>query len=481
MGCGILIPPFVKIGRECGRLVPIPELDRKRGDPDFIVQTFFGQTQAIHDSLRETGVYIIGLPGTGKSTLAERMAIQDIRRGKGMAFLDPHGRSALHILDYIPKDRLEGTIYFEPKEYPFELDLLEAQNDDEINELASDVYNMFVRMAAGDIGPQMGSILKFALHAMIHAKRKLPQISFMNLEDFLKKSDNYREQCLPHVSSSRIKDFWRIEYGDFKNKDSANAILRRMTDIRLSPELPQIFGDKEAGPIGPLLNLQNIMDAGKILIVNLGKLTPESRRVLGTCLLTKLTMVLPRRATENPFYLYVDEFDEFAASPYQYIINKCRKFQICLTIMNQALYLIKQEDNRRAIKAIDTKVIFRVDDDDARALKFHITPFEHEHATKLRTVKNKFSDAFFHSPLTGTHLIRTTPLPPAEVSHRETILEHLRAAILENMRKLRDGRSGETPPVCSTGKDGKRSPPPEGIALGGAAKVPPHGGEKKNS
>jgi hypothetical protein len=473
MGCGILIPPFVRIGRECGRLVPTPELFRKRGDPDFVVQPFFGKTQLIHDTLRDKAVYIIGLPGTGKSTLAERMAIQDIRRGRGIAFLDPHGNSASRILNYIPENRLDETIYFEPKDYPFQLDLLDAQDDDEINELASDVYNMFVRMSAGDIGPQMGSILKFALHAMIHAKRKVPQISFMNLEDFLKKSDNYREQCLQYVNSNRIKDYWRTEYTEFKNKDSANAILRRMTDIRLSPQLPAIFGDKDAPPTGPPLNLQNIMDTGQILIVNLGRLTPENRRVLGTSLLTKLTMVLPRRANENPFYLFVDEFDEFAASPYQYIINKCRKFQICLTIMNQALYLVKQEDNRRAVKAIDTKVIFRIDDDDARSLKFHITPFEHELATKLRTVRDKFSDALFHSPLTGTHLIRTTPLPPPKDSHRD--------AILDNMRKLRFKRESDTPQACCIKGDGNRDAKSESIGAGPPPHVPLHGSKKKNA
>jgi hypothetical protein len=215
------------------------------------------------------------------------------------------------------------------------------------------------------------------------------------------------------------------------------------------------------------------MDNGQILIVNLGKLTLENRRVLGTCLLTKLTMVLPRRANKNPFYLYVDEFDEFAASPYQYIINKCRKFEICLTIMNQALYLIKQEDNRRAIKAIDTKVIFRVDNDDARALDFHITPFKHEYATKLRTLKDKFSDSFYHSPLTGTHLIRTTPLPPPEDSHRATILD--------NMRNLRHVPPCGAAQVCSTKKDGNPTPPSgksDEIHATGPTSVPLHAGKK---
>lgn len=446
--------PHIKIGRVRGERIPIdPEL-RRRGDPDYRINYVNpGRVVGIPDSLRDKAVYIIGKPGTGKSTLAELMAIQDIRQGKGVAFIDPHGDHAEHLLNYVPENRVADVIYFEPRRYPITLDLLDAKDDDEINELASDIFNMFTRLSAGDIGPQMGSILKFALHAMIHAKKRRPKIMFMNLEDFLT-FDNYRDQVLRQVKSARIKQFWKDEFtGMMKGREnSAGAILRRMTDIRLSPVLPKIFGDESDKPTAETLNIQRIMDEEKILIVNLRDLSEEDRRLLGTCLITKIQLVLPRRKQRIPFYLYVDELDEFAASPFQKIITKCRKFKINLTLMNQGFYQIKQEDNRRAIRAIDAKVIFRIDEDDARYLRSDIAPFDPEAATRLRTVQGKLYEAFYHSPLTGTHLIKTFPVPAAEEGHREDVLR--------NMRKLRDVHPSEPYPQAVELEEDDAEPKP---------------------
>jgi hypothetical protein len=447
--------PHVKIGRLWGEAVPVEAAYRRRGDSDYIIRRFRGgKIVGIPDVLRNKAVYIIGKSGTGKSTVAEMMAIQDIRQGKGVAFIDPHGDQADSLLDYIPAERLSQVIYFEPRHYPAILDLLDAKNDDEINELASDIYNLFTRLSAGDIGPQMGTILKFALHAMIRARRKIP-VTFMNLEKFLT-SENYRDQCLRQPGqSTRIRDFWHQEYPAIKGRDySAGAVLRRITDIRLSPILPTIFGDENAKSGGGPLNLQEIMDQQKILIVNLGGLTEEDRRTLGTCLITKIQLVLPRRKERIPFYLYVDELDEFASSPFQKIITKCRKFNINLTLMNQGLYQIKQDDNKRAIKSIDAKVIFRIDEDDARYLRSDIAPFESEEATRLRTIPRKLYEAFYHSPLSGTHLIRTFPIPAPRESHRN--------AILANMRNLRVRRPSHTraESVASEEDDSDTKQPP---------------------
>jgi hypothetical protein len=449
----------VKIGRLWGEFVPVDDAFRRRGDPRYTIRRFRnGRLVGIPDGLRNKTVYIIGKPGTGKSTLAEIMAVQDIREGKGVAFIDPHGDQAESLLDYIPANRVEQTIYFEPRQYPVTLDLLDAKSDDEINELASDIYNLFTRLSPGDIGPQMGTILKFALHAMIRARRRIP-VAFMNLEDFLTK-ENYRQHCLQQPGqSSRIRDFWSKEYTVIRGRDySASAVLRRMTDIRLSPVLPGIFGDEEAKLGGVPLNLQQIMDERKILIVNLGKLTEEDRRILGTCLITKIQLVLPRREQRVPFYLYVDELDEFASSPFQKIITKCRKFNINLTLMNQGLFQIKQEENKRAIKSIDAKVIFRIDEDDARYLRTDIAPFEPEEATRLRTIPGRLHEAFYHSPLSGTHLIRTLPLPLAGGTRREEILRNM------GNERHRPPSQTATQPVASEGdEEDFKQQPSEGL------------------
>jgi len=336
---------------------------------------------SICDDVRNRAVYIIGKTGTGKSSLAETMAIQDIRREKGVAFIDPHGKHAKHLLDYVPSTRVNDVIYFEPKEYPLPIDLLDAGDDDEANELASDVIAMFKRLTQ-DFGQQMDTILKFAVHTLVRARRHMP-VTFMDLERLLIDED-YLKKCLKFVDHEAILHFWNEEYPAFKRKDSTLAIIRRMTDFRLSSVLPFIFGEEGRKSIRKNLDVREIMDEHKILIVNLGNVLPDDARIIGTFLVTKIQLVLPRRQNLIPFYLYVDELDEFAASPFQKIITKCRKFEICLTLLNQAFYQIRDEQNRKAIKGIDTKVIFRVDSDDANYLKTDIAPFDSQLATTLR-------------------------------------------------------------------------------------------------
>jgi hypothetical protein len=489
-----LSTPHVKIGRLWGVLADPPPLTplernigiinkallqhgletipvRKPSTKPVLTRIRNGTNVGIPDELRNTGVYIIGQPGTGKSTLALVMAIQDIRQGKGVAFIDPHD-TARQLLDYIPADRINDVIYFEPKEFPRPIDLLETDDQDAMNELASDVIAMFKRLS-GDAswGPQMDTVLKFAVHALVRARQRLP-VTFMDLANILT-FDKFRKDCLDTFQDGPIHHFWEDEYPAIRGKDTSGPVVRRMTDFRLSSVLPNIFGKEGTENFKRTLNLREIMDQRKILIADLGYLLPDDQRVIGTFLITKIKLLLPRRAERIPFYLYVDELDEFAASPYQQIITKCRKFNINLTLMNQGFYQIREELNRKAIKRIDTKVVFRIDDEDARLIAAQIAPFEADHAVNLKTLKYRLYEALYRSPLTGTHLIRTFPLPPPKDSHRD--------AILDNMRNVRLVHTRDTPAVCSTKKDGNPTPPSDKsdeIHPTGPTNVPFHAGKK---
>lgn len=495
-----MIPPYVKIGRLRGVFLeptPLTPLERSiekmnkifldRGvDPipvrkvpnqPVLTRIRKGPFVAIHDTLRNTGVYIIGQPGTGKSTLALIMAIQDILQGKGVAFIDPHD-TARQLLDYIPAERVNDVIYFEPKQFPLPIDLFETDDKDAMNELASDVIAMFKRLSNdASWGPQMDTVLKFAVHTLVRARQRLP-VTFMNLADILT-FDKFRKECLDTFDDVPIHHFWETEYESIRKKDPTGPVLRRMTDFRLSSVLPTIFGSEGLTAFTQTLNLREIMDQRKILVADLGYLLPDDQRVIGTFLITKMKLLLPRRKDRIPFYLYVDELDEFAASPYQQIITKCRKFNINLTLMNQGFYQIREELNRKAIKRIDTKVIFRVDDEDARLLATQIAPFQTEHVVNLKTIKYRLYEGLYHSPLTGTHLIRTYPLPPPKESHRD--------AILSNMRNLRVEQPCDAPQLCSTSGDESRLSTASGgakaddITEGPPPNVPSHGGKKKNA
>jgi hypothetical protein len=164
--------------------------------------------------------------------------------------------------------------------------------------------------------------------------------------------------------------------------------------------------------------------------VNLGQVTPDERRVIGTFLITKIQLALPRRKQNNPFYLYVDEFDEFAASPYQTIITKLRKYNINLTIMNQGLYQIRDELNRRAVKSIDAKIIFRLDADDAHALRDDFFPDDPHFITTLPLYPQR-PMAFYRSPvrshLNRPYLLYTArPAPKPKSPYFDQILQDSR-------------------------------------------------------
>jgi hypothetical protein len=433
----------------------------------------------IRDRDRNRHVYVLGKTGTGKSTLAELIAIQDIRHGHGVCFIDPKGAHAPHLLNYIPEQRVPETFYLEPFEYPLSISLIDTADNAEANYIAGDLNTIFRKVSEATTpgatwGVVMHTILQFALRALRQFGPDAfggQPLNILHIEQLLT-DDEWRENNLARFCDQDSRNYWKFQYKD--DKRNASALLRRLTDFRTSDTLKALFTTP------PNINIADLMAKGQILIVNLGKVTSQiDKQIIGTILITKFQQAAMRRvhvaeSLWNLFLLFVDEFQDFTASPLGTILHQCRSFNLGLTLFHQSL---GQEGidgtTRRNILGIDTAIIFKPEDPDLPHLKQKLSPqYDVEALSSLITTEHK---AFFRSSHTGTHLIGTFPLPPIQQSFR--------AAILDNMRNVRLVHTREASGVCSTKEDGNHTPPSgknQEINASGPPRLSSHGGKKEN-
>lgn len=431
----------------------------------------------IFDRDRNRHVYVLGKTGTGKSTLAELMALQDIRHGHGVCFIDPKGAHAPHLLQYVPEARVNETLYLEPYEYPIPISLMDMTDNTEANYIAGDLNTIFRKVSqaitpGATWGIVMHTILQFALRTLRQfgpSAFKGRPVNILHVEQLLDDGD-WREVNVKQFCDQDTKNYWKVQYKD--DKRNVSSLLRRLTDFRTSDLLKTLFTSP------PNINVADIMKRRQILIVNLGKVTSlVEKQIIGTILITKFQQAAMRRvhipeSQWHLFLLFVDEFQDFTASPLGTILHQCRSFNLGLTLFHQSL---GQEGidtgTRRDILGIDTAVIFKPEDPDVPHLQHKLSPqYTTEALTQLITTEHK---AFFRSAYSGTHFIQTFALPVPKESHRD--------AILDNMRKLRVAPSCDTPAACpTTESDGNRTPKSDDIGPGTAPHVPSHSGKKKS-
>jgi Helicase HerA, central domain len=406
-------------------------------------------------------VYVLGKTGTGKSTLAELMALQDIRHGHGVCFIDPKGAHALHLLHYVPEWRVQDTFYLEPYEFPIPVSLMDMTDNAEANYIAGDLNAIF-RKVSDAIAPGstwgivMHSLLQFSLRTLRQfgaGAFKGEPINLLHIEQLLT-DDDWREGNVGRFCDRDTKNYWHTQYK--AEKKHQDALLRRLTDFRTSDTLKTLFTRP------PKINVAEIMRKNQILIINLGKVTAVTdKQIIGTILITKFQQAAMRRvyipeSEWRLFLLFVDEFQDFTASPLGTILRQCRSFNLGLTLLHQSL-VQEGVDSRTqsSILGIDTAVIFKPEDHDFSHLNTKLAPqYEAGDLANLVTEEHK---AFFRSSSSGTHYIQTFPLPTVRESHRDTILA--------NMRNLRDRPSSHAAvgPVSSEEDETDVKQPPSEI------------------
>ena len=323
---------------------------------------------------RRRHMYLIGKTGMGKTTLMENMVIQDIRNGHGVAFLDPHGDSVQRILDCVPSSRVNDVIYFNPADmdYPVAFNILESVDPKYKHLVASGLMGVFTKIWANLWSARMEYILNNTILALLDSPgNTLLGITRMYVDK------KYRKKIVDNIKDPMVRAFWTDEFANYNEKYRTEAIApiqNKVGQFLSSGIIRNIVGQPKS-----TIDLREIMDERKILIMDLskGRVGEDNSALLGAMIVTKLQLAALSRADvpENErkdFYLYVDEFQNFATQSFATILSEARKYRLSLIVGHQYMgQLIQERDTtvRDAILGnVGTLVIFRIGAEDAENL-----------------------------------------------------------------------------------------------------------------
>ncbi|MCK5059878.1 MAG: type IV secretion system DNA-binding domain-containing protein [Candidatus Pacebacteria bacterium] len=328
---------------------------------------------------RSRHVYVIGKTGMGKSTLLENMAIQDIQNGQGLAFLDPHGKTAELLLDYVPKSRVQDVIYFAPfdTDYPISFNVMEDVGPDKRHLVANGLMSAFKKIWVDAWSARMEYILNNTLLALL----EYPNSTIIGVNRMLADKD-YRNKVVENITDPSVKAFWTDEfarYGDRYMQEAGAAIQNKVGQFVANPLVRNIIGQPKS-----TIDTRQIMDEKKIIIINLskGRVGEANANLLGSMLITKIYLGAMSRADVSnsemqklpPFYLYVDEFQSFANESFADILSEARKYKLSLTLAHQYIEQMSEEVRAAVFGNIGTMAMFRVGAYDAEVLEKEFAP-----------------------------------------------------------------------------------------------------------
>jgi hypothetical protein len=330
------------------------------------------------DRLRH--MYIIGKTGTGKSEFMKQMILQDINEGKGLCFMDPHGDAVEQILELIPPERAEDVIYFNPSdtERPVGLNLLEAKTEDQKHFAATAVINMMYKLfdpyKTGIVGPRFEHAVR---NAMLTAMSDT-ETSFVEVMRILTDA-KFVQELLPKVTDPIVRRYWTdqiAQTNDFHKSEVLDYITSKFGRFVTNKLIRNIIGQSKSS-----FDLREVMDTGKILLINLSKgtLGEENSNFLGLILVPRILMAAMSRADtpqdqRRDFYLYVDEFQNFATPDFAVILSEARKYRLGLTVANQFIGQVEEEVKAAIFGNVGTIVSFRIGVTDANYITHEFTP-----------------------------------------------------------------------------------------------------------
>ena len=326
---------------------------------------------------RSRHVYIIGQTGSGKSGLLTLFALSDIYHNQGYCIIDPHGDLAMDNLKFIPESRVNDVVYFNPADtqYPMAFNPLEVYDPARKPNISSEVIGVLKRMFGESWGPRLEHILRYTLLALLDR----PNTTMLDISRMLTDKD-FRKETLEYCKDVTVLQFWKQEFGSWGDKqvtESVAPILNKVGAFTANPIIRNIIGQPKSS-----FDIRKIMDEGKILVVNLSKglIGEDNAAILGSFLVTKVQLAamsrsdIPNVEDRRPFYLYVDEFQNFATDSFSVILSEARKYGLNLTVANQYTSQMTESVRDAVFGNVGTTVSFRVSADDAPILSKQFEP-----------------------------------------------------------------------------------------------------------
>ncbi|MDP3964611.1 MAG: type IV secretion system DNA-binding domain-containing protein [bacterium] len=439
---------------------------------DYDEITLFGETNFRHQRRRfgiklddrRRHMYVIGKTGMGKTTLLENMILSDIQAGHGLAVVDPHGDLAEKILDYIPAHRINDVVIFNPSDvdFPIAFNVLESVNPMHRHLVASGLISVFKKIWADSWGPRLEYVLRNTILSLL----EYPGSTLLGITRLLV-DNKYRKKVIEKLNDPILKAFWQDEYGAYSNQfrtEAISPIQNKVGQFLSSSIIRNIVGQTKSS-----IDMREIMDEGKILLLNLskGRIGEDNSALLGAMMITKIQLAAMSRVDipedeRKDFFLYVDEFQNFATESFANILSEARKYRLDLIIAHQYIEQLEEEVSAAVFGNVGTLISFRVGAADAEFLEKEFEPvFMQNDLVNL----NKF-ELYLKLMIDGvaSEPFSARGLPPiaieANPGNREKVIKVSREryaidrAIIED--KIARWSSAE-----DMKDDGEKSPPPE--------------------
>ncbi len=346
--------------------------------------TFFAKTNfrnqekkfGIKTDDRRRHMYIIGKTGMGKTNLLEHMVIQDIKNGHGVAYVDPHGDTAEKIIKAIPSNRINDVIYFNPadQDYPIAFNVMEKVDLEYRHLVASGLVGVFKKIWADSWGPRLEYILRNAILALL----EYPGSTLLGVTRMLV-DKNYRIRVVNKLTDPVVRSFWVDEFTKWNERvlqEVVSPIQNKVGQFLSSSLIRNIVGQTRSS-----FDVRELMDNQKILILNLskGRIGEDNSALLGAMMITKIQLAAMARVDipeeeRKDFYLYVDEFQNFATESFVNILSEARKYRLNLILANQYITQFEETVRDAIFGNAGTLIAFRVGAVDAEFMEKEFEP-----------------------------------------------------------------------------------------------------------
>ncbi|MFZ1721089.1 MAG: type IV secretion system DNA-binding domain-containing protein [Microgenomates group bacterium] len=316
---------------------------------------------------RRRHMYVIGKTGTGKSTLLANMAINDLKNDEGMCVIDPHGDLVETLLDYIPSRRINDVIYFDPADpdRTVQLNLFEDESVVHRELIASGIVSVFKKLYQYSWGPRLEYILRNSLLTLL----KSPNARLSDIIDMLT-DKAFRDKLVSEIDDPILVNFWEHEFNQMQDRQRTEAIapiLNKVGQFVSSPLVRNVVNSRKSS-----FSIEEAMSEGKVVLVNLsqGKLGEDNATLLGAMLITKIQLAAMARVhiaeeDRKDFFLYVDEFQNFATDSFSKILSEARKYRLNLTLANQYIAQIPEDVQKAIFGNCGSMISFVMGADDA--------------------------------------------------------------------------------------------------------------------
>jgi hypothetical protein len=379
----------------------------------------------IKDHDRQRHVYVVGQTGMGKSTLLLNMLVQDIRRGLGVALIDPHGDLADKLLDHVPRHRIVDVIYVNPAdvEYPVGLNLLDTSGEAKPHLVASHLIDIFKKIWSDSWGPRLEYILRNTILALLecggHTLLSIPRLLI---------DPEFRAVVLSLVKDPVVRTFWQVEYELYPKvfrTETISPIQNKVGQFLSEPVMRNILGQTQNK-----VDFRAAMDTGRILIVNLakGRLGEDNTGLLGSLIVSKLFLTAMSRSDtpqsqRQPYTVYIDEFQSFASENFAHTLSEMRKFGLHLVLAHQYLAQLPLQLKSAIFGNVGTTIAFRIGAEDGEYLGREYWPTFRASDLQSLSAYNIYVKLSIDGKTTDAFSANTLPEPVIRVSHRDAIVQ----------------------------------------------------------